>query len=86
MNHEGERILENLVQRIAGEIERYCIAHPHARDTADGISWWVQLQRQAEIRDSVPEAIELLIARGVLVRRVAPGGTPLFGYRSQSKE
>lgn len=74
--------MENLVQVVAGEIERYCIAHPDAVDTADGICWWVHLQRQADVRNSVPEAIDLLVAQGVLERRLAPDGSELFGYRA----
>lgn len=74
--------MKSLVQQVAGDIERYCIAHPHARDTADGISWWVHMQRQEDIRNSVPEAIELLLSQGVLERSAAPDGAELYGYRS----
>jgi len=28
-----------------------------ARDTVGGISWWMQIQRQEDIRDTVPQAI-----------------------------
>lgn len=74
-------MFESLVQIVAGEIERYCVAHPGARDTVDGISWWVYLQRQEDLRNSVLAAIELLLARGVLERSVAPDGAELYGYR-----
>jgi hypothetical protein len=68
-------------ETVAGEIERYCIAHPEARDTADGISWWVQMQRQEDIRNTVPAAIQLLLERGVLERSTSADGSALYGYR-----
>ena len=71
-----------MAETVAGEIERYCLAHPDARDTADGISWWVQMQRQQDIRDTVPAAIELLIERGILERSTSPDGAELYGYRA----
>lgn len=67
---------------MAGEIERYCIAHPDARDTAEGISWWVQMQRQEDIRNIVPAAIELLLERGILECSVSADGAELYGYRA----
>lgn len=78
--------MESLVATIAEEIERYCVAHPDARDTADGISWWVHLQRQEDLRNSIPEAIEVLLARGVLERSLAPDGAQLYGYRAPAKQ
>ena len=70
------------MQAVASEIQRYCIAHPDARDTAEGICWWVQIQREKDLRNSVLEAIELLLARGVLERSLAPDGVELFGCRA----
>jgi hypothetical protein len=78
--------LESRVQAVADEIERYCIAHPEARDTVDGISWWVHLQRQEDLRQSVPLAIELLLAHGILERSLAPDGAELYGFRRQSQK
>jgi hypothetical protein len=71
--------LESLVEVVASDIERYCIAHPEACDTAEGIFWWVQLQRQDDIRSSVAGAIALLLSKGVLQCSFAPDGTELFG-------
>jgi hypothetical protein len=76
--------LESRVQVVADEIERYCIAHPEARDTVDEISWWVQLQRQEDLRQSVPRAIELLLAHGILKSSLGPDGAELYGFRHQS--
>lgn len=78
--------MESPVQVVADEIERYCIAHPDARDTAEGISWWVQIQREADLRDSVLGAIELLLSQGVLERSLTPDGAELFGYRAASRK
>jgi hypothetical protein len=76
--------LESLVQVVASEIARYSTAHPDARDTAEGISWWVQMQRQEDIRNSVPEAIALLLSQGILERSLAPDGAQLYGFRAST--
>jgi hypothetical protein len=74
--------LRGLTIRVAAEIERYCVANPDARDTPEGIAWWVQMQRQADIRNSVPDAIQLLVERGVLERYKSLDGADVYGFKS----
>jgi hypothetical protein len=65
--------------RVAEEIRRYCAAHPGARDTLEGIVWWVQMQRQEDIRSSVSEAVAWLVAQGALERFELQDGSEVFG-------
>ena len=66
-------------RQIAAQIERYCAAHPNARDTIDGIAWWVQMQVQEEIRSGVADAVRILVEQGTLERHRLHDGSEVFG-------
>jgi len=58
-------------------LERYCAAHPHAADTADGARrWW--LADPTLFLDEVELALEALVSRGVLATRVLPDGVAFY--------
>src|SRR5258708_7753707 len=59
-----ERALQQSTRRIAAEIQRYCTAHPGARDTLEGVMWWVQLQRNEDFKCRIAEAVEWLVKCG----------------------
>lgn len=69
-------------QRVASVIRRYCSAHPQARDSIEGIGWWVQLQLQEELKDHVAAAVELLTQEGTLERHRLQDGTEVFGCKA----
>jgi hypothetical protein len=69
-------------EQLAAEIERYCSRHPDARDTIDGIAWWLVQQRFEDARAEVQEAADYLVERGILERRPLADGTVLFCCRS----
>jgi hypothetical protein len=73
--------LQSPVDQIAAEIEHYCVAHPEARDTLEGILWWLHVQRDEEFRESVRQAVEGLVARGRLERRQMQDGSLVFGSK-----
>jgi hypothetical protein len=64
---------------IADEIRRYCASRPDARDTIDGIVWWVRMQRQEDFRNGVVAAVQLLVKEGVLEEFQLQDGTVVFG-------
>lgn len=72
----GERV------RIANAILAYLVKHPGARDTADGISWWLLEQLVEEVIDQqmqqtspeVQGALDELVARGLLEEVNRPVG------------
>ena len=68
-------------RRIAAQIERYCSAHPNARDTLDGIAWWVQMQLQEEIKSGVADAVRVLVEQGTLERHRLHDGSEVFGCK-----
>ena len=75
------------VRLIAEEIHRYAVAHPRARDTVDGIVWWLHMQREEDIRSNVADAVAWLVQQGVLVQYHLPDGSSAFGRDlSQSEE
>jgi hypothetical protein len=63
---------------IADEIRRYCRLNPNARDSLDGIAWWVAFQRMEEARGDLQAAIDDLVARGQLSRQQIADGSVVF--------
>lgn len=67
------------VLMIAKEIQRYALANPQARDTAEGIAWWIRMQREDDLKNDVADAIALLVRRGFLRPYLLPDGSNVFG-------
>ncbi len=65
--------------QIAAELRRYCAAHPHGRDTLEGIAWWLTLQRCNETMDVLSAAVDSLVEQNVLTIHRLGDGTTLFG-------
>jgi len=66
------------VEGIARELEKYVSLHPTAADTPDGIArWWLDRREQPAL-NHVEAALELLVERGVLVRRPLPDGHSIY--------
>ena len=72
------------VRLIAEEIQRYAVAHPEARDTLEGIVWWIRIQREEEMQNDVADAVSWLVKRGVLHRISLPDGTSVFGSEGRA--
>jgi hypothetical protein len=70
--------VETTIDQIADEIRRYCVAHPNACDTVDGIMWWIQMQRHEDTKKNVAEAVSRLVQRGFLQSFQLQDGTELF--------
>lgn len=70
--------------RLADEIRRYCALHPGARDTLEGIAWWLALQRQDDSREELRTAVDSLVEQGVLVRHRLSDGSVVFGCSDSS--
>jgi hypothetical protein len=65
-------------QRVADEIARYCIAHPDACDSVEGIAWWLARQRYDESLTMVRAAVDVLVADGRLVPHHLSDGSTVF--------
>jgi hypothetical protein len=59
-------------------IRRYCVAHPSALDTLDGIAWWIALQHYADVRAEMSATVDRLVEDGVLVRYSTQDGGSMF--------
>ena len=70
---------EARVAALCGEIQRYLDQHPDAADSVEGIRrWWIARIRLEETAKYVQEALDRLVAQGVVVKRVMPDGTAVF--------
>ena len=66
------------VESIARDLERYIATHPAAADTVDGIArWWLARTVQPPVSD-VEAALDVLVRRGVLSRRLLPDGNSVY--------
>jgi hypothetical protein len=75
------------VQSLAAEIARYLERRAGGADTLEGIThWWIRMQRLAEAEEKVRRAVEHLCERGVLERRVLPGGRVVYRAAGTPRE
>lgn len=72
-------------QELANEITRYCAAHPEARDTLEGIAWWLTLQRCHDTLDELRAAVASLVDQKVLVPYHLNDGTTVYGCSSEHR-
>jgi hypothetical protein len=63
---------EQLIQRIL----RYCVDHPDAKDTLDGIlKWWLKEARQSDVQ----HALDFLVSKQWLTARETAPGKKIYG-------
>jgi hypothetical protein len=69
-------------QTAEGDILRYLIAHPEARDTLEGIEkWWLPRLKPYAVGD-VSEALRRLEEQGLVRVWTSPLTQPLYGCSS----
>lgn len=72
------------VEGIAHELEHYISLHATAADTPEGIArWWLDRAEQPAV-SRVEAALELLVERGVLARRLLPDGKYIYAGAPRS--
>jgi Fe2+ or Zn2+ uptake regulation protein len=70
--------------RLSEEILSYLGAHPQAADTVDGIvGGWLPRQRHDEAVDRVKDALDKLVASGLLEKITLVNGTVLYADPAQ---
>ena len=70
---------QDAVRAMAAAIERYLEAHPGAADTAEGIQrWWLSAEFADEPATMLTDALEVLVARGVIASTTLPDGRTLY--------
>ncbi len=74
VNKEDEKI-----KKLEKEISRYLSHREFSADTLDGIlDWWVDEQPVEGNKHLIKQAVDNLIKKGFLDKRVMPDGTELF--------
>ena len=72
---------------LAKEILRYLIAHPHAKDTLEGImAWWCPKSGIERGKDEVQEILDLLVSRGWLTERETRPVHTIYGMNKDRRE
>lgn len=70
-----EQVSDRDVDAVAQAIEAYLIGHPGAADNEHGIAaWWLPSLGVDASVERVLEALQALLARGVVVAVALPGG------------
>jgi len=73
------------VCQVAEKISRYLESRPNAVDSLDGIiHWWLLKQRIEESAEVVQEAIDQLVASGV-VKQIELNGKTLYASTGDAK-
>jgi hypothetical protein len=74
-----DRTASLTVKRLSAEIRRYCATHPNARDSLEGIAWWLAMQHYRETKHGLEDVVERLVKRGVLHKHELHDGSSVFG-------
>jgi hypothetical protein len=73
---------QDSAQVIAHTIQRYLDVNPEAADSAEGIRrWWLPPALAEESPGAVEEALDRLVAAGVIQPRPLPDGRVLYAKR-----
>ena len=64
---------------VAREIRQYLEHYPEAADTLEGIArWWLTQQRFQQARDTVQQALDQLVAEGVVEKYITAEGKTVY--------
>jgi hypothetical protein len=70
------------VDRLAAAIARYVNDHPNASDTVEGVGrWWVPEDAVHASTEQLERALDLLVARRIVMRRALPDGRLVYTAR-----
>ncbi len=72
-------------QKLPEKILDYFHKHPEAGDTAEGITgWWLDMDTNKPSIEKVNHALEILVKKGLIKKRLLHGGTVLYTKGSRS--
>jgi hypothetical protein len=72
------------LRSIADDVETYLARHPEAVDSVEGIvRWWLPRLRLEEAVADVERALDLLVERGVVIKRQLPDGRCVYGSSAE---
>lgn len=71
--------MDETTRAVASAIERYLAEHPNASDSLEGVHrWWLPPHAPAVAQQVVERALEWLVGRGVVEKRVHADGRVVF--------
>lgn len=72
---------------VIGEVLRYMIEHPDAKDTIEGIlKWWLPEGRGEPRKEEVQEALNFLVSKGWLTKREISSEETVYGLNKKHLE
>jgi hypothetical protein len=74
------------MHELTAAIQRYCTVNPSARDSIEGMRWWLGVELRSAREEDLRSAIEYLLDRGVLERHRLADGTQVFGCASLARQ
>jgi Fe2+ or Zn2+ uptake regulation protein len=81
-----EEVKRGIAQR-SEEILRYLRTHPKAADTVDGVvDWWLPSQRYEMARERVQQALDHLVARGLVTKTILANGKVVYASTAKKTE
>lgn len=73
-------------QVLFQQILNYLIEHPDAKDTVVGIlKWWLSRPLIEWEQEQVQEALDSLVAKGWLVKRILPSSLELYSLNKKGR-
>ncbi len=68
-------------------ILKYCVEHPDAKDTADGIyRWWLAEGQGTWRKEEVQKALDFLTSKGWLIKRGRAPSGEVYGINKDQLE
>ena len=72
---------------MARAVLRYLNSHPKAKDTLDGIArWWIQRECTERLLGDVERALDILLARHLVLETRRPGTPPYYRLNAEQRE
>jgi hypothetical protein len=71
------------IDRVAQEITDYVSVHPNASDTLEGVQRWWLPTSETPAAEVLERALDVLVARRVLNRRVLPDGRLIYSVKAE---
>ena len=74
--------LSGKARRVARSIVAYLAEHPEAKDSLEGMRWWIERPEECSETD-ISDAIKILLGRALLSHWEAAPGSVVFGLNPE---
>ena len=74
-------------EKVIRGILQYCVEHPYAKDTPEGIlKWWRLIDKSEWRKEDVQKALDALTAKGWLTKRNTSPPEKIYGFNKKFME